>query len=128
MSSILTKASSGLLMPSESDYPFTAFTWTNAAKRPLTNARVLSLTGRAADTPVQVVGLRTFFRNVAQPQSWHDPQQAANVRKFKRLVTVLEQQLTDVRVYRVGTIQIGAYIVGRCGSNLAGLSTTLIET
>jgi hypothetical protein len=28
----------------------------------------------------------------------------------------------------VGTIRIDAYIVGRCGNDLTGLSTTLIET
>ena len=125
---ILTKASSGLLMPSESDYPFTAFTWTDAAKRTLTTARLLEFTAHAPGTGVAVTDLHAFFRNVAYPQPWHDPQQAMNVRKFQRLVKVLERHLTDIRVYRVGTIRIDAYIVGRCGRNLAGLSTTLIET
>ncbi len=128
VNTMLTKASSGLLMPSESDYPFTPFTWPNAATPNLTIARLLELTGHAPDTAVEVVGLSYFFRNVASPQPWHDRQQAMNVRKFRRLMTVLEQHLTDVRVYRIGTIRIDAYIVGRCGRHLAGLSTTLIET
>lgn len=128
VTTMLTKASNGLLMPSESDYPFTSFNWTNAARPNLTIARLLELTGRAPDTAVEIVGLSYFFRNVAYPQPWHDRQQAINVRKFQRLMTVLEQHLTDIRVYRVGTIRIDAFIVGRCGRNLAGLSTTLIET
>jgi hypothetical protein len=128
VSSILTKATSGLLMPSESDHPFTSFTWTDAGKRSITTARVLALTGHTADAAVEVVDLGYFFRNVARHQSWHDRQQGLNVRKFQRLMRVLERHLTDIRVYRIGTIQIDAYIVGRCGRNLAGLSTTLIET
>ena len=128
INTILTNASSGLLMPSESDYPFTAFTWTNAAKQRLTTARLLKLTAHAPDTTVEVVDLRTFFRNVAYPQPWHDRQQAMTVKKFQRLVKVLQQHLTDIRVYRVGTIHVDAYVVGRSGNNLAGLSTTLIET
>jgi hypothetical protein len=128
INTILTNASSGLLMPSESDYPFTAFTWTNAAKQRLTTTRLLKLTAHAPNTTVEVVDLRTFFRNVAYPQPWHDRQQAMTVKRFQRLVKVLQQHLTDIRVYRIGTIQVDAYIVGRCGNNLAGLSTTLIET
>lgn len=124
----LTKASSGLLMPSESDYPFTPFTWTGATKPALTPARLLELTGQAPDTAVEVVELAYFFRNVASPQPWHDRQQAMDVRKFQRLMRVFERHLADVRVYRVGTIRIDAYIVGRCGIDLTGLSTTLIET
>jgi hypothetical protein len=128
VTTMLTKASSGLLMPSESDYPFTAFSWPNPTRRNVTIARVLHLTGRAAGTPVEVVDLDHFFRNVAQHQPWHDREQAKSVRRFKRLQTLLERHLTDVRVYRVGTIRIDAYIVGRCGTTLTGLSTTLIET
>lgn len=128
VNTILTEASSELLMPSESDYPFTSFTWINAAKPGFTIARLLEITGHAPDIAVEVVDLDYFFRGVAHHQPWHDRQQAMSVRKFKRLTKVLEQHLIDIRVYRIGTIRIDAYIVGRCGSDLAGLSTTLIET
>lgn len=124
----LAKASNGLLMPSESDAPFTPFRWSGAAERALTTERLLELTGRTPGTTVEVVDLSVFFRNVASPQTWHDAQQAADVRRFRRLVRVLDRRLTDVRVYRVGTIRIDAYIVGRCGHDLAGLSTVLVET
>lgn len=128
VSALLARTSNGMLMPSESDYPFTPFTWTNAARRRVTPARVLALTGRVPETAVQVVELGYFFRNLADRQPWHDPQQARDVVRFKRLKRAFERHLSDVRVYRVGTVRIDAYIVGRCGRNLIGLSTTLIET
>ncbi|MFN6120598.1 MAG: nuclease A inhibitor family protein [Actinomycetes bacterium] len=128
VTTMLTKASAGLLMPSESDSPFTTFTWTGAARRPLTTARLLELTGHTPDTVVEVVDLQHFFRNMAYRQPWHDRQQARDVRKFERLLRVIERHLTDVQVYRVGTVRIDAYLVGRCGNDLTGLQTVLIET
>ena len=128
LTTLLANASTDLLMPSESDFPFTPFTWTNGARATCTSRWLLKRTGHAPDTPVEVVDLEYFFRNVAQPQPWHDPTQAENVRKFQHLVTVLKDNLTDIHVYRVGTIRIDVYIVGRAGNDLAGLSTVVIET
>jgi hypothetical protein len=128
VSTRLTKASTGLLMPSESDHPFTSSTWAGAAKPSITSARLLELTGRAPDTDVELVDLDFLLRDVAYHQPWHDRQQTTNVRRFERLTRVLEQHLTDICAYRVGTIRIDAYIVGRCVSDLVGLSTTLVET
>lgn len=124
----LEQASRGLLMPSESDYPFIPFVWKQRAAPTLTPARLLEYAGHAPETPVVVVGLREFFRHVAQHQPWHDSAQAAQVRQFRRLVKVLEANLTDIRVYRVGSVHIDVYIVGKAGRDLVGLATVLIET
>ena len=48
--------------------------------------------------------------------------------KFKHLVKVLNHNLTDIRVYRVGAVQIDVYIVGKSGKDLVGLSTIVVET
>lgn len=124
----LEEASRGLLMPSESDYPFIPFVWKQRAAATLTPARLLKLAGHTPDTPVAAVSLDEFFRNVARPQPWHDSAQAAQVRQFRRLVKVLEANLSDIRVYRVGTVHIDVYIVGKVGRDLVGLATVLIET
>ena len=128
LNAILATASEWLLMPSESDYPFTPFTWTNGAKAKRTIPRLLKVTGHAPDTAVEIVDLDYFFRNVAQPQPWHDPTQAENVAKFKHLVKVLTDNLTDIHVYRVGAVQNDVYIVGKSGKDLVGLSTNVVET
>ena len=128
VTTLLTNASSGLLMPSESDFPFTTFTWPDAATPHLTTPRLLELTGHAPDEVVEVVDLDHFFRNVADRQPWHDQQRSKDVRRFARLQRTLERHLTDIRVYRIGTIRIDAYVVGTCDDDLTGVSTTLIET
>ncbi|MFN8024579.1 MAG: nuclease A inhibitor family protein [Acidimicrobiales bacterium] len=128
VSATLARASRDLSMPSESDAPFTPFRWERQARRPLTNARMSALTGHAPDTRIEVVDLAYFFRNVAFVRPWHDPRQARDVTRFQRLMKVIRRLLGDVRVYRIGTIRIDAYIIGTCGADLVGLSTVLIET
>jgi hypothetical protein len=122
----LLKATGGLLMPSESEYPFEAFRW--LGENELTNQKLLELTSHPADSPVETVALDYLFRNVAYEKEWHDEVQKANVSKFQNLVSTLEKNLTDIKVYRVGTIDIDVYIVGKNEGELAGLSTKVVET
>ena len=113
-------------MPSESEYPFEAFRW--LGENELTNQKLLELTSHPADSPVETVALDYLFRNVAHEKEWHDEVQKANVSKFQNLVSTLEKNLTDIKVYRVGTIDIDVYIVGKNEGELAGLSTKVVET
>lgn len=125
----LKRGSEGLLMMSESDYPFEAFLWPGAAKEALTTAKLLQLTGHSQDSPVETVELDYFFRNSAQEKDWHDAQQKGTVKKFQLLVETLKANLSDIKVYRVGKISIDVYIVGKTKSDdLAGLSTKVVET
>lgn len=128
ISETLEQASQGLMMPSESDYPFEPFVWSGQAMEPLTPEQLLQLTGHPPETPVESIDLDNLFRNVAQPKEWHDTIQQANVVKFQTLMQTLKANLSDLQVYRVGSVEIEVYIVGRNGSDLAGLVTKVIET
>ena len=122
----LLKATAGLLMPSESEHPFEVFRW--SGQNELTEQKLLQLTSHPADSPVETVALDYLFRNVAYEKEWHDEVQKANVSKFQSLVLTLEKNLTDIKVYRVGTIDIDVYIVGKNQGELVGLSTKIVET
>ncbi|MBE9053418.1 nuclease A inhibitor family protein [Nostocales cyanobacterium LEGE 11386] len=125
----LKQASDGLLMMSESEYPFEVFLWSNQAQEPLTNQKLLQLTGHPPETLVEEVDLDYFFRNCAEEKEWHDEIQKQDVQKFQTLVTTLKDNLTDIKVYRLGTIEIDVYIVGKTLSgDLAGFFTKVIET
>ncbi|XHX79841.1 MAG: nuclease A inhibitor family protein [Stenomitos frigidus ULC029] len=128
LSDTLEQASQGLLMPSESDYPFETFIWSGQAGESLTPKQLLQLTGHPPETPVESVDLEYLFRNLTQPQEWHDTMQQANVVKFQTLMQTLKANLSDLQVYRVGSIEIEVYIVGKNDDDLAGLKTKLIET
>ncbi|MCY7285122.1 MAG: nuclease A inhibitor family protein [Cyanobacteria bacterium CAN_BIN43] len=126
LSETLMKASKNLLMSSESDYPFEFFHW--EAQADLTTEKLLELAGYPQDTPVEVVELDYLFRNVAQEKEWQDEAEKINVSSFQTLVKTLKESLRDIKVYRVGTINIDVYIVGKADGNLTGLSTKLVET
>ncbi|MEH1969694.1 MULTISPECIES: nuclease A inhibitor family protein [unclassified Nostoc] len=124
----LKQSSADLLMMSESDYPFEVFLWTAQANN-LTTQELLRLTGYPQDSPVEEVTLDYFFRNCAYEQEWHDEQQKQNVKKFQTLVQTLKENLNEIKVYRIGTIDINVYITGRTPSgDIAGLSTKVVET
>ncbi|MEH1839561.1 MAG: nuclease A inhibitor family protein [Nostoc sp.] len=122
----LKEASSSLLMMSESDYPFEVVRWEGAA--PATQEKILQLTG-SQDLPVEVVDLDYLFRNCAFEQEWHNEFQKKDVQKFQTLVQTLKDNLSDISVYRVGRINIDAYIIGQTkDGDLAGIVTKLVET
>ena len=124
----LKEVSKGLLMTSESDYPFEVILWEGKAKEPLTVEKMLQVTNHSIDTSVEIVDLDYLFRNAAQEKEWHDEQQKATVKQFQLLLETLKNNLSDLQVYRVGTIEVDVYIVGKNESDLVGLSTKLIET
>ncbi|MBH8555862.1 nuclease A inhibitor family protein [Nostocaceae cyanobacterium CENA357] len=125
----LKQATDSLLMMSESEYPFEVFVWSNEGQEPLTNQKLLQLTGNSQETSIETVELNYFFRNCVDHKEWHDETQKQNVQKFQLLVKILKDNLNDIQVYRIGTININVYIVGKTPSkDLAGISTQVIET
>ncbi|MBC1218672.1 nuclease A inhibitor family protein [Nostoc sp. UCD121] len=122
----LKEASTGLLMMSESDYPFEVVQWEGAA--PATPEKILQLTG-SQNLPVEVVELDYLFRNCAFEQEWHNDSQKQDVKRFQTLIQTLKDNLSDIKVYRVGQINIDAYIIGQTkDGDLAGVVTKLVET
>ncbi|MEH2149319.1 nuclease A inhibitor family protein [Nostoc sp.] len=124
----LKQSSADLLMMSESDYPFEVFLWT-AQANDLTTQKLLQLTDHPQDSSVEEVALDYLFRNCASEQEWHDEQQKQNVKKFQTLVQTLKDNLNEIKVYRIGTIDIDVSIIGKTPSgDIAGLSTKVVET
>jgi Nuclease A inhibitor-like protein len=125
----LKQASDDLLMMSESDYPFEVFFWSGQGDESLTNQKLLQLTSHSQDTPIETVDLDYLFQNCAEEKDWHDETQKQNVQKFQSLVKTLKDNLNDIKVYRLGTVNIDVYIVGKTiSSDLAGISTKVVET
>ncbi|MEG4493281.1 nuclease A inhibitor family protein [Microcoleus sp. D3_18_C4] len=123
----LKQASEGLLFGSETDAPFEVIHW--PAQGELTPAKLLQLTNHPPDAPVKLVSVDKFFAISTQEEDWHDEEEEETAKRFQNLVSVLKQNLSQLQVYRVGSIEIDVYIVGETdGGGLAGLSTKLVET
>ncbi|MBN3883905.1 MAG: nuclease A inhibitor family protein [Nostoc sp. JL34] len=124
----IKQASDGLLMISESEYPFEAFLWSNQAQESMTAQKLLQLTGHSLETSIEEVELDYIFRNCAVEKEWQNEIQKQNVQKYQSLIKILKDSLTDIQVYRIGTISIDVYIVGKTSSgDLAGISTKVVE-
>jgi len=90
---------------------------------------LLQLTNHPPEAPVKVVSVDDFFARATQEEDWHDEEEREMVQRFQNLVSILKQNLSQLQVYRVGNINIDAYIVGVTPrGDWMGLSTKLVET
>ncbi len=86
----------------------------------LTDKQLLQLAGAEEDTPVEQTSLADFSGTVP-------PEDKA---KFDKLAQVLQEQLSGLKVYKVGEeAEKEVYVVGRTkGGQWAGLKTSVVET
>src|ERR1044071_812604 len=104
----LQAATEGLLYMSESDYPFDLVRWDRSVE--LTNEYLCEVAGKPPASPVLELSVERFLRG-----------EVVNV------ATVVKKYLSDARVYKVGSINMPVYIVGRSPEgNWLGLSTRVV--
>ena len=125
---LLKKASTGLIMISESDYPLKGFTWKDQAATALNKTKLLKIIAKPANTLVEETTVDRVFQAATSEYPGQNAEEKATMKKFRNLVSVIKTNLKNVKVYRVGEISIDVYIVGTVGNDLVGLSTTLVET
>ncbi|WP_437691478.1 nuclease A inhibitor family protein [Sorangium sp. So ce176] len=122
----LQEAAQGLLFPSESDHPLHPTRWDADASSP---AALLAAEGLAADTAVEVTTVGDFFAPVLEPPEEAGEGAQAEAGRYRRLVDLLERELTDLRVYRVGRVEIDVHVLGRHPSGAwIGVKTKVVET
>jgi hypothetical protein len=123
----LEQAIAGLLFMSEADYPFSTFRWKGYIE--LTEAYLREQAGSSADAPVKVKTVDELFRVAVSEPAWKGEAELALAKRYQSLVRWLKKSLSDLRVYRVGEINIRVYVVGRSpGGSWLGISTRVVET
>jgi hypothetical protein len=114
---VLRNAAAGLLYPSESDAPFDVFSWPAATGG---SAREQVVAHTRAGRQVDEVAVDTFFAEL---------EGADDAARFRELRKALRAALTDVHVFRAGSVKVDVYLIGRTRSGaFAGLHTTSVET
>jgi hypothetical protein len=123
----LAGAAEGLLYMSESDYPLEPFRLEGAG---LPTPEILrESAGEAADAPVRVLSLEEFFRAPTSEPSWKGEAELPTARRFQALVRALRENLSDLKAYKVGSINMRVYVLGRSAAGTwLGLSTRVVET
>jgi hypothetical protein len=144
----LETAASGLLNTSESDFPYKFFSLSQRDLRgdidKLTALNFLGGIGISEELidqfklPVdQLIEERTldgFFPSIDDIAGFYgtdtnDPKVIAESQRFRKLEALLRKRLHEVKVFRVGQVEIRCYIAGFAKhGNIAGLVTTSIET
>jgi len=108
----LKTASLGLLVMSESDYPFELIQWSGEIE--ITSEYLCRVSARPEGTRIEETDTKRFL---------------GENERFRTLHAVIERNLADVKVYKVGTIDIPVYIVGRSPEGQwLGVSARLIQT
>lgn len=121
----IARAAEGLLFVSEADYPLEPLRLEGAPDE----ARLRELAGAGADAPVATQSVEEFFRAATSEPSWKGGEELAAARRFQSVARLLRENLSDVRVYKVGEINMPAYVIGRGpGGGWLGLSTRVVET
>ncbi len=122
----LKSASKGLLWLSELDYPFEVIYWENVDN---IEEKLLEATNSVGHTMLQVKELDNFFSTATEEEDWFNDEEMTECRRYQELVKLLKTHLTDIKVYRVGEVEVNCYILGQTESGaIAGLSTISVET
>jgi hypothetical protein len=117
----------GLSWISESDHPFEVSRLPEQTEVP-TAGTMMQLMGKDATCPVTEISVRDFFAPAIAPQDWYEEAELETMQRFQTLLQWLEENLTQVTVYRLGEIEIDVCIVGRVDRDWINLSTRLVET
>ncbi|RYY67137.1 MAG: sugar-non-specific nuclease inhibitor NuiA-like protein [Chitinophagaceae bacterium] len=121
----LAAAADGLFFISETDAPFGVF---QVEPGEDTETALRRLSGKDETAPVEIQEADYFFRNHTRSLD-PGPEADARATRFQALLQKLQQTLVDLKVYRIGTIQVDAFLLGTLPDGTrGGLRTRLVET
>ena len=123
----IKNASEGLWYISETDAEIFPFTGSKADS--VTKENLLKQIGKPPDTPVEERDFDQMFERLIKIQDWFGDEEKATAAKFAALKSLLEKNLTDMKVFKIGRIELDIYFVGLDkDSHLAGFQTKAVET
>ncbi len=119
--------SAGLYYISETDAEILPFEGTKVDA--VTKENILIQTKNASDASVEERVFAEIFARLTALQDWFGDEENAIAAKFSALQKFLEENLKDLKVFKIGSIQIDIYFVGLdANGNLMGIQTKAVET
>ncbi|MCD9186286.1 MAG: nuclease A inhibitor family protein [Pyrinomonadaceae bacterium] len=120
-------ASEGLYYISETDAEVLPFSGSKAES--VTREEVLRQTNSQADANVEEREFSEIFARLTKIQDWFGDEEKATAERFSVLKDLLEKNLRDLKVFKIGNINIDIYFVGLdAENNLMGIQTKAVET
>lgn len=121
------KACKGLYYVSETDAEILPFFGGKVTGGP--RETILREIGLKNETTVEERAVADLFSRLTKIREWFTPVEHRNAKKFLEMQKLLEDNLEDLTVLRIGRIQIDIYVVGiDKARNLAGIKTKAVET
>jgi len=123
----IAAACDGLIYISETDAPVQPV----AASKP--DADLLALlredAGMSRDARPEQISVDRFFNPLIRIEDWYGKREMERAERFKVLAELLGSELSDLRAYRVGEINVAYYVMGRdAAGRLVGIKTAAVET
>lgn len=117
----------GLIYISETDAPVIPFV---GARAGAVSAETIASQGRFSfDAPIEEKDAHAFFGILTKSESWHSATDRERAKKFLELETLLEENLRDLKVFKIGRVRLDIYAVGiDAGGDLVGIKTQAVET
>ncbi len=121
----IKKASEGLFYISETDAEILPFVGEEAEA---VNAETI-LKQTKSDAAVEERDFEDFFKRLTGLQEWFGEEEIANANKFANLKDLLQENLKDIKIFKVGSIELDIYMVGLDTEKvLTGIQTKAVET
>lgn len=90
------------------------------------------LLGRSASlkrSAIRELPFTTFFDRLTKKKDWHTKDDEKRLNGFRKLRSLLEKHLRDLRVFKIGDVRIEIYVVGSLEDDrLAGVKMNAVET
>lgn len=123
----LKSAIEGLWYMSETDAEIEVFAGKKADK--VSKDVLINQINASSDVLVEEKTAEDFFKSLTEIQDWFGEEETAAAEKFSKLKSLLEENLKDLKVFKVGQIELEIYAVGLDSRGfLTGIKTKAVET
>jgi hypothetical protein len=103
------------------------FSFTGERAEDVSAGEILKQIGRS--DPVEERNFEDFFNRLTQMQEWFGDEETRAANQFSELKEFLTNNLRDIKVFKIGEIEVDIYIVGLDKENiLKGVWTKAVET
>ena len=127
LTELLKKATENLYYVSETDAEIEPFIGQSASA--VTKDEVLRQTGKSSDAIVEEREFGQIFEKLTKIQDWFGEEEIAKAERFASLRKLLTENLIDLKVFKVGQIELDIYFVGLDkNGKLTGIKTKAVQT
>lgn len=123
----IEKAVEGLYYMSETDAEI--FPFFGEKSESVTAENLLEQIKQPKNAPVEERNFEEFFEHLTKMQDWFGDEETETAKKFANLRNLLKKNLKDLKVFKIGKINLEIYFVGLdTDGRLTGIKTEAVET